>query len=141
MNIVQMCGFSTVYFLLESSLGFALILILVLLPGPLAYYKSLVDQGKLKHDSYQEKVAFELNNLLGRLDQYERDMEEYHVGFIFEMMLVFFSINYVHVLLYVYFVLFHRKTSLNGMRTGKMNGGGLCWRKPRQNNREMLRCL
>ncbi|KAL8503752.1 hypothetical protein ACS0TY_022462 [Phlomoides rotata] len=49
-------------------------------PGPLAYYKSLVNQGKLKHDSYQEKVAFELDNLLGRLDQYERDMEEYHAN-------------------------------------------------------------
>ncbi|KAL3844302.1 hypothetical protein ACJIZ3_001705 [Penstemon smallii] len=47
-------------------------------PGPLAYYKSLVNQGKLQHDPYQEKVAFELDNLLGRLDKYEKDMEEYH---------------------------------------------------------------
>ncbi|KAL7112295.1 hypothetical protein ACP275_05G143800 [Erythranthe tilingii] len=47
-------------------------------PGPVAYYKSLVNQGKLKHDPYQEKVAFELDNLLGRLDQYEKDMEAYH---------------------------------------------------------------
>ncbi|KAL8054469.1 hypothetical protein ABFX02_05G138800 [Erythranthe guttata] len=47
-------------------------------PGPVTYYKSLVNQGKLKHDPYQEKVAFELDNLLGRLDQYEKDMEEYH---------------------------------------------------------------
>ncbi|KAL1557268.1 peroxisome-assembly ATPase [Salvia divinorum] len=49
-------------------------------PGPLAYYKSLVNQGKLKHDSYQEKVAFQLENLLQRLHQYERDMEEYHAN-------------------------------------------------------------
>ncbi|KAL0447333.1 UNVERIFIED_CONTAM: putative ATPase N2B [Sesamum latifolium] len=50
------------------------------LPGPLAYYKSLVNQGKLKHDPYQEKVALELDSLLGRLDQYEKDMEEYHAN-------------------------------------------------------------
>ncbi|XP_011070982.1 putative ATPase N2B isoform X1 [Sesamum indicum] len=49
-------------------------------PGPLAYYKSLVNQGKLKHDPYQEKVALELDSLLGRLDQYEKDMEEYHAN-------------------------------------------------------------
>ncbi|KAL0407642.1 UNVERIFIED_CONTAM: AFG1-like ATPase [Sesamum radiatum] len=50
------------------------------LPGPLSYYKSLVNQGKLKHDPYQEKVALELDSLLGRLDQYENDMEEYHAN-------------------------------------------------------------
>ncbi|KAL0372231.1 UNVERIFIED_CONTAM: putative ATPase N2B [Sesamum calycinum] len=49
-------------------------------PGPLAYYKSLVNQRKLKHDPYQEKVALELDSLLGRLDQYEKDMEEYHAN-------------------------------------------------------------
>ncbi|KAL6980192.1 peroxisome-assembly ATPase [Sarracenia purpurea var. burkii] len=43
-------------------------------------YKGLVDQGKLQHDPYQEKVALELENLLRRLEQYERDMEEYHVN-------------------------------------------------------------
>ncbi|WCJ30279.1 AFG1-like ATPase family protein [Euphorbia peplus] len=48
-------------------------------PGVLALYKNLVDQGKLQHDPYQEKVAFELENLLRRLKQYETDMEEYHV--------------------------------------------------------------
>ncbi|WCJ30260.1 AFG1-like ATPase family protein [Euphorbia peplus] len=48
-------------------------------PGVLALYKNLVDQGKLQHDPYQEKVAFELENLLRRLKQYEKDMEEYHV--------------------------------------------------------------
>ncbi|PIN23983.1 putative ATPase [Handroanthus impetiginosus] len=47
-------------------------------PGPLAYYKSLINQGKLKHDPYQENVACELDNLLERLHQYEKDMEEYH---------------------------------------------------------------
>ncbi|XP_075100417.1 uncharacterized protein LOC107831381 isoform X1 [Nicotiana tabacum] len=47
-------------------------------PGLLAHYRSLVDQGKLQHDPYQEKVASELENLLGRLEQYEKDMEEYH---------------------------------------------------------------
>ncbi|KAL6530718.1 hypothetical protein OROGR_014578 [Orobanche gracilis] len=49
-------------------------------PGPLAYYKSLVNQGKLKHDACQERVALELDNLLGRLDHYEEDMEEYHAN-------------------------------------------------------------
>ncbi|KAG5601536.1 hypothetical protein H5410_032906 [Solanum commersonii] len=46
--------------------------------GLLAHYRSLVEQGKLQHDPYQEKVATELENLLGRLEQYEKDMEEYH---------------------------------------------------------------
>lgn len=48
--------------------------------GPLAHYRTLVDQGKLQHDPYQENVAFELENLLKNLEQYEKDMEEYHVG-------------------------------------------------------------
>lgn len=48
--------------------------------GPLAQYRSLVKQGKLQHDPYQEEVAFKLENLLGRMEQYEKDMEEYHVG-------------------------------------------------------------
>ncbi|RZC53742.1 hypothetical protein C5167_012604 [Papaver somniferum] len=48
-------------------------------PGPLIKYKSLVEQGKLQHDPFQEKVAIELQNLLGRLKQYEKDMEEYHL--------------------------------------------------------------
>ncbi|KAK4757755.1 hypothetical protein SAY87_019056 [Trapa incisa] len=47
--------------------------------GPLTQYKDLVNQGKLQHDPDQEKVALELENLLGRLQQYEKDMEEYHV--------------------------------------------------------------
>ncbi|XP_068648558.1 uncharacterized protein [Aristolochia californica] len=47
-------------------------------PGPLALYSSLVEQGKLKHDIHQEKVAVELEDLLGRLQRYEKDMEEYH---------------------------------------------------------------
>ncbi|OWM86701.1 hypothetical protein CDL15_Pgr015737 [Punica granatum] len=42
-------------------------------------YRDLVKQGKLQHDPDQEKVALELENLLGRLQQYEKDMEEYHV--------------------------------------------------------------
>lgn len=49
------------------------------LTGPLKQYMDLVQQGKLQHDPYQEKVALELENLLGRLEQYEKDMEEYHV--------------------------------------------------------------
>ncbi|XP_020230300.1 putative ATPase N2B isoform X2 [Cajanus cajan] len=49
-------------------------------PGPLVKYRSLVDQGKLQHDPYQESVASELENLLARLEQYEKDMEEYHVN-------------------------------------------------------------
>ncbi|QCD99385.1 P-loop containing nucleoside triphosphate hydrolase [Vigna unguiculata] len=50
------------------------------LPGPLVQYKSLVDQGKLQYDPYQESVASELESLLARLEQYEKDMEEYHVN-------------------------------------------------------------
>ncbi|XP_062100792.1 uncharacterized protein LOC133806711 isoform X2 [Humulus lupulus] len=46
--------------------------------GPLSQYRSLVEQGKLQHDPNQERVALELENLLGRLEQYEREMEEYH---------------------------------------------------------------
>ncbi|TKY58153.1 Lactation elevated protein 1 [Spatholobus suberectus] len=49
-------------------------------PGPLVQYRSLVDQGKLRHDPYQESVASELENLLARLEQYEKHMEEYHVN-------------------------------------------------------------
>ncbi|KAL2574331.1 hypothetical protein AAZX31_17G197000 [Glycine max] len=49
-------------------------------PGPLVQYRSLVDQGKLRHDPFQESVASELENLLARLEQYEKDMEEYHVN-------------------------------------------------------------
>ncbi|KAI4337329.1 hypothetical protein L6164_015760 [Bauhinia variegata] len=48
-------------------------------PGPLMQYESLVKQGKLQHDPYQESVASELEKLLARLQQYEKDMEEYHV--------------------------------------------------------------
>ncbi|XP_062019590.1 uncharacterized protein LOC133736166 [Rosa rugosa] len=50
------------------------------LPGPLTQYKRLVEQGKLQHDPNQEAVALQLENLLGRLEQYERDMEEYHTS-------------------------------------------------------------
>ncbi|KAL5975808.1 hypothetical protein ACLOJK_020136 [Asimina triloba] len=39
---------------------------------------SLVQQGKLKHDIYQERVASELEDLLERLKQYEKEMEKYH---------------------------------------------------------------
>ncbi|KAF4402153.1 hypothetical protein G4B88_017665 [Cannabis sativa] len=46
--------------------------------GPLSQYRSLVEQGKLQHDPNQERVALELENLLGRLERYEREMEEYH---------------------------------------------------------------
>ncbi|XP_058113184.1 protein AFG1 isoform X3 [Magnolia sinica] len=49
-------------------------------PGPLSRYRSLVEQGKLQHDLYQERVASELEDLLGRLEQYEKDMEEYHAS-------------------------------------------------------------
>ncbi|KAJ4826572.1 hypothetical protein Tsubulata_008522 [Turnera subulata] len=47
--------------------------------GPLARYKDLVEEGRLRHDPYQEQVAIELEKLLGRLEQYEKDMEEYYV--------------------------------------------------------------
>lgn len=48
--------------------------------GPLSLYRSLVEEGKLQYDFYQERVASELEDLLGRLEQYEMDMEEYHVS-------------------------------------------------------------
>ncbi|XP_071708885.1 uncharacterized protein [Rutidosis leptorrhynchoides] len=48
-------------------------------PGPLKQYKHLVNEGKLQFDPYQEKVAMELDNLLERLQQYEKEMEQYHV--------------------------------------------------------------
>lgn len=47
--------------------------------GPLTQYRTLVQQEKLRYDPNQEKVAVELDNLLGRLEQYEKAMEEYHV--------------------------------------------------------------
>lgn len=49
--------------------------------GPLALYRNLVEKGKLQDDPNQERVALELENLLGRLEQYEREMEDYHVQF------------------------------------------------------------
>nr|KAJ0200492.1 hypothetical protein LSAT_V11C600307220 [Lactuca sativa] len=48
-------------------------------PGPLTQYKNLVKEGQLQFDPYQEKVALELDNLLQRLQQYEKEMQEYHV--------------------------------------------------------------
>lgn len=42
-------------------------------------YRKFIEQGKLQHDPNQEKVALALENVLGRLEQYEKDMEEYHV--------------------------------------------------------------
>lgn len=47
--------------------------------GPLAIYRRMVREGKLQQDMYQEKVASELEDLLGRLEQYEKEMEGYHV--------------------------------------------------------------
>ncbi|KAL9440062.1 hypothetical protein AB3S75_018844 [Citrus x aurantiifolia] len=49
-------------------------------PGPLMQYRKFIEQGKLQHDPNQEKVALALENVLGRLEQYEKDMEEYHVN-------------------------------------------------------------
>lgn len=48
-------------------------------PGPLTQYRNLVKEGQLQFDPYQEKVALELDNLLQRLQQYEKEMEEYHI--------------------------------------------------------------
>lgn len=48
-------------------------------PSLLENYKNLVEQGKVEHDPYQERVAFELEKLLSRLQQYEKDMEDYYV--------------------------------------------------------------
>ncbi|KAL6200358.1 hypothetical protein ACLB2K_030140 [Fragaria x ananassa] len=50
------------------------------LAGPLTQYRILVEKGKLQHDPNQEAVASQLENLLGRLEKYERDMEEYHTS-------------------------------------------------------------
>lgn len=47
--------------------------------GPLELYKRLVRQGKLRNDIHQERVATELDDLLGRFRKYEIDMEDYHV--------------------------------------------------------------
>ncbi|TYI17564.1 hypothetical protein ES332_A07G033000v1 [Gossypium tomentosum] len=49
-------------------------------PGPLLQYRKLVEQGRLQHDPYQERVALALENLLGRLEQYEKEMEDYHLA-------------------------------------------------------------
>lgn len=49
-------------------------------PGPLTQYKALVDQGKLQHDRYQETIASELENLVKKLEQYDKEMEDYHVS-------------------------------------------------------------
>ncbi|XP_044974631.1 putative ATPase N2B [Hordeum vulgare subsp. vulgare] len=46
--------------------------------GPLTLYRDLVSQGKLRHDVYQENVASDLDSLLGRLERYEMEMEDYH---------------------------------------------------------------
>lgn len=48
--------------------------------GPLSLYRDMVRQGKLRHDTFQEEVASELEGLLHRLEQYEKEMEEYHVN-------------------------------------------------------------
>ncbi|XP_022135602.1 AFG1-like ATPase isoform X1 [Momordica charantia] len=48
-------------------------------PGLLVHYRHLVERGELQHDPFQERVASELESLLGRLEQYEKDMEDYHV--------------------------------------------------------------
>ncbi|XVF89300.1 hypothetical protein PTKIN_Ptkin19aG0119200 [Pterospermum kingtungense] len=48
-------------------------------PGLLLHYRKLVERGRLQHDPYQEKVALALENLIGRLEQYEQEMEEYHI--------------------------------------------------------------
>ncbi|KAH7524667.1 hypothetical protein FEM48_Zijuj06G0144000 [Ziziphus jujuba var. spinosa] len=47
-------------------------------PGPLSQYRNLLEQGKLQYDANQERVASELDKLFGRLEQYEKEMEEYH---------------------------------------------------------------
>ncbi|GAB2275515.1 hypothetical protein Dimus_010272 [Dionaea muscipula] len=69
---------SRLFTIQNPNLGFNVIRPYSNRPGPLIHYKNLVEQGKLQHDPYQEKVAIELEDLLGRLEQYEQDMEEYH---------------------------------------------------------------
>ncbi|KAG7637413.1 putative ATPase, AFG1, P-loop containing nucleoside triphosphate hydrolase [Arabidopsis thaliana] len=47
--------------------------------GPLKNYTKLVEQGRLQHDPYQEKVVSAFENLFGRLEHFEKQMEDYHV--------------------------------------------------------------
>lgn len=68
-------------------------------------YKNLVDQGKLQHDPYQESVATELQNLLARLENYEREMEEYHVNFVIGFLHLFVAFWIVFELVFVCFVI------------------------------------
>ncbi|KAL4195146.1 hypothetical protein AMTRI_Chr05g63100 [Amborella trichopoda] len=48
-------------------------------PGPLSLYRAMVNKGKLQYDRYQERVASELEGLLIKLGEYEKDMQEYHI--------------------------------------------------------------
>ncbi|OMO90853.1 ATPase, AFG1-like protein [Corchorus olitorius] len=70
---------SSAYFMINAIRPYSVDLSSPNPPGPLSHYRNLVEQGKLQHDPYQEKVAVALENLLGRLEQYEKDMEEYHI--------------------------------------------------------------
>lgn len=45
--------------------------------GPLLLYKSMVRQGSLQYDPQQERVATELQDLLGQLHQYDKNMQKY----------------------------------------------------------------
>lgn len=107
--------------------------------GLLAHYRSLVEQGKLQHDPYQEKVATELENLLGRLEQYEKDMEEYHVRVLYcdnELL----SKKSVQCCSEDFIFNFHafRKNLHNGRIIGKVGGVSFLWRKLRPNNKVHL---
>lgn len=70
-------------------------------PGPLVQYRSLVEQGKLQHDPYQESVASELENLLARLEQYDQEMKEYYVKLNLDILLltIFFYMKYLNAYL------------------------------------------
>lgn len=91
--------------------------------GLLAHYRSLVEQGKLQHDPYQEKIASELENLLQRLEQYEKDMEEYHVRVSYCDNELFIEVIYSVLFQRLYFK-FHafRQNLHNGRIIGKIGG-------------------
>lgn len=107
--------------------------------GLLGHYRSLVEQGKLQHDPYQEKIASELENLLGRLEQYEKDMEEYHVRVLYcdNELLLKFSIQCCSE---GFIFIFHafRQNLHNGRIIGKIGGVSFLWRKLRPNNKVHL---
>lgn len=110
--------------------------------GPLAQYRNLIEQGKLQYDPNQERVASELDKLFGRLEQYEKDMEEYHVylTFFFVLhMLTFYlkdwfgrfcvTVSSFQFLFFSSFLFLARKNWSSGRKGENTRGGSFWWRK------------